>query len=471
MKKVTMLVLAISLVFCGVGFAQNIIGNPGVEDLSPAFWTPLNGVFGTDVDVTADTAKGGFNSFKITKAVTTTEVGWLYDKSANLYWNNAVAGTFSLSAWVKTEGVNTSPANDDAKKIGVVYTFEDAAGAVLGTETLWADQTDANTSWTELTGVVILTEDPKQVVVKLIMGKDATGTAYFDNIGAGAGPFNGNAETVDGWLAWYSGSAGGNTRVTDTEAHAGTYAVEMFLPDTSTASTELVYYTIPYAVEAGEWYKVGVWVKTVGVIDSNAYEPTYIMKENIHERVNLCYFFHTDTDLETGWNLVGGDKFVYVNQVDASTGWTQYMVAEQAPATATGISLRARFNPKTTGTAYFDDFSVVKMAVAPTAIEPENEKITRVPEKFALLQNYPNPFNPETTIEYALPKQSKVTLTIYNVLGQQVRTLTNTVQNAGNYSIVWDAKNNHGEAAPTGMYLYVLSTNEQRLTRKMVLMR
>ncbi|NQT96534.1 MAG: T9SS type A sorting domain-containing protein, partial [Candidatus Marinimicrobia bacterium] len=155
----------------------------------------------------------------------------------------------------------------------------------------------------------------------------------------------------------------------------------------------------------------------------------------------------------------------------ASTDWRHYQVSEQAPVDADAISVRARFNPNTTGTAYFDDISVVKMAVAPTAIEPENEKITRVPEKFALLQNYPNPFNPETTIEYALPKQSKVTLTIYNVLGQQVRTLSNTVQNAGNYSIVWDAKNDHGKAAPTGMYLYVLTTNEQRLTRKMVLMR
>ncbi|MBU1873442.1 T9SS type A sorting domain-containing protein, partial [bacterium] len=165
------------------------------------------------------------------------------------------------------------------------------------------------------------------------------------------------------------------------------------------------------------------------------------------------------------------DTFVYVDQRDSTTGWIHYVVVDQAPEDATGISVRARFNNWVTGTAYFDDFSVVKMAVAPTAIEPENEKTTRVPEKFALLQNYPNPFNPETTIEYALPKQSKVTLTIYNVLGQQVRTLTNTVQNAGNYSIVWDAKNNHGEAVPTGMYLYVLSTNEQRMTRKMVLMR
>ena len=453
---------------------NNLVGNSSLEDLTPAFWTPLNGEFGTDVDVTADTAKGGFNSFKITKAVTTAEVGWLYDKSANLYWNDVVAGTFSLSAWVKTEAVNTSPADDDAR-IGVVYTFEDAAGTVLGTETLWADQTEASTIWTELTGAVSLTEDPVQVVVKLIMGKDATGTALFDNIGAGAGPFNGTAETVNGWLNWYSSSAGGNTRVTDTEAHTGIYAVEMFLPDTSTASTELVYYTIPYAVEAGEWYQIGVWIKTAGVIDSSAYEATYIRKENIHERVNLCYFFHSDANIETGWSTLGGDKFVYVNQVDSTTGWTHYVVAEQAPATATGISMRARFNPKTTGTAYFDDFSVTKMVLVtpvtpPVAIE-EGDGIAQYPTEYQLSQNFPNPFNPATTIQFSCPKTGWVRLDVYNILGKRVTTLVDGIHQGGTYDVSWKAVDDHGQPVASGVYIYTLMTNDTRISGKMLLIR
>ncbi|MBL7068102.1 MAG: hypothetical protein ISS29_09680, partial [Candidatus Marinimicrobia bacterium] len=98
MKKVTMLVLAISLVFCGVGFAQNIIGNPGVEDLTPAFWNPVNGTFGTELGVGTDTAtnvNAGFRSFMITKSAATSDiVGWLSDDNANKYWNNAGTGTF-----------------------------------------------------------------------------------------------------------------------------------------------------------------------------------------------------------------------------------------------------------------------------------------------------------------------------------------------------------------------------------------
>jgi hypothetical protein len=295
----------------------------------------LNGAFGTDVFASTDTATSGFSSFKITKSATgASAVGWESVDNANLYWNGAKAGTYALSAMVKTVGVNTSPASD-ADKIGVEFTFNDTLGAELSTVTLWADQTAASTPFTQLTGAAILSERPGDVFVKLFMGSGATGTVYFDEIGCGTDPwsmgvFNSGAEDVAGWMDWYSSTAGGFTRVTDTEAHAGTYSVEMFLPDTSTASTELVYYSIPYPVVAGEWYKVGVWVKTMGVIDSNAYETTYIMKERFDERVNLCYFFHGAADITTDWGpLPGGDKFVYVNQTVSDSGWTHYSVAEK----------------------------------------------------------------------------------------------------------------------------------------------
>lgn len=125
-----------------------------------------------------------------------------------------------------------------------------------------------------------------------------------------------------------------------------------------------------------------------------------------------------------------------------------------------------------TGTAYFDDFSVEKMVVdGGTAIDPENGENTQVVQTFSLNQNYPNPFNPTTTITYNLPEKTQVSLTIYNILGQQVRTLTNTVQNAGTYSVAWDAKNKMGEQVTSGIYLYVLTSNDQRIAKKMVLMR
>ncbi|MFC1483440.1 T9SS type A sorting domain-containing protein [Candidatus Neomarinimicrobiota bacterium] len=455
---------------------SNLIGNGDLEDLTPAFWSPLNATFGTDVFVATDTATSGFASFKITKsAAGASEVGWESDNNANKYWNHATAGVFALSAMVKTVGVNTSPATD-ADKIGVEFTFNDTLGAELSIVTLWAGQAAASTPFTKLTGIADLSERPGDVIVKLIMGSGATGTVYFDEIGCGTDPwsmgvFNGSAENVNGWLDWYSSTAGGFTRVTDTEAHGGTYAVEMFLPDTSTAETELVHYTIPYAVDPGEWYKVGVWIKTMGVIDSSVYWQTNTLTERLNERVNLCYFFHSDPNLETGWSPTGGDQFVYVDQTVADSGWANYVVLAKAPAEATGISMRARFNPKTTGAAWFDDFSITKMVVAPVVPTGVRNGVARVPTEYRLSQNFPNPFNPQTSIQFSCPNLGWVRMDVYNLLGQRVTTLVDGIYQGGTYNVNWEGVDDRGVPVASGVYIYSLMTNDTRIARKMLLIR
>ena len=68
---------------------------------------------------------------------------------------------------------------------------------------------------------------------------------------------------------------------------------------------------------------------------------------------------------------------------------------------------------------------------------------SEIPKEFALFQNYPNPFNPVTTFQYQLPKAEHVTLTIYNLMGQKVRTLVNEVKQPGSYKIEWNSKRVH----------------------------
>jgi hypothetical protein len=94
-----------------------------------------------------------------------------------------------------------------------------------------------------------------------------------------------------------------------------------------------------------------------------------------------------------------------------------------------------------------------------------------VPTEFALHENYPNPFNPTTTLRFDLPEVSSITLTIYNMLGQRVRTLNMNDTPAGYHSIKWDATNDYGEQVGAGVYLYQLRANQFVKTRKMILLK
>jgi len=94
-----------------------------------------------------------------------------------------------------------------------------------------------------------------------------------------------------------------------------------------------------------------------------------------------------------------------------------------------------------------------------------------IPNEFALKQNYPNPFNPETNIEFTLPSEQEVSLEVYNLLGQQVRTLAQAHFNAGTHSVVWDGRNEQGANVPSGIYFYKLTTPEFAQTNKMTMIR
>ncbi len=89
------------------------------------------------------------------------------------------------------------------------------------------------------------------------------------------------------------------------------------------------------------------------------------------------------------------------------------------------------------------------------------------PETFSLQQNYPNPFNPTTTIEFTVPQNSNVTLTLYNALGREVQTLLQGELNAGRYQIVVN-----GGTLPSGVYFYRMETDKNYVaTKKMLLMK
>ena len=94
-----------------------------------------------------------------------------------------------------------------------------------------------------------------------------------------------------------------------------------------------------------------------------------------------------------------------------------------------------------------------------------------LPQAFALEQNYPNPFNPTTEIRYAIPQAEKVAVVIYNALGQKVKTLVNSRQDAGFYTTIWDATNDAGQPVSSGVYLYSVTAGQHYAIKKMVFLK
>ena len=94
-----------------------------------------------------------------------------------------------------------------------------------------------------------------------------------------------------------------------------------------------------------------------------------------------------------------------------------------------------------------------------------------MPDEFSLYQNYPNPFNPVTQIKYDLPEASHVQLFIYDILGREVTSLVNEVQEPGYRSITWHGTDAFGRNVGAGMYFYSIQAGEFRQVKKMVLLK
>jgi hypothetical protein len=127
----------------------------------------------------------------------------------------------------------------------------------------------------------------------------------------------------------------------------------------------------------------------------------------------------------------------------------------------TGFWAMYRGNPRRTG--YYGDHQATGAA--------EAEGGAALPGKFSLSQNYPNPFNAQTLIEFEVAEKSRVSLEVFNILGQRVRTLVRDLRPAGSYQIAWNGKDHGGFPAASGIYFYRLRSGRRVQTRRMVLLR
>jgi len=105
---------------------------------------------------------------------------------------------------------------------------------------------------------------------------------------------------------------------------------------------------------------------------------------------------------------------------------------------------------------------------SPTGVD---EKEVAVPLKTELYANYPNPFNPATNIKFDLKKNAHVSLVVYNMLGQQIKTLVNSPKLSGHHAIHWDGTNDQGAKVTSGIYFYQFKADGYTKTNKMILMK
>ncbi len=135
---------------------------------------------------------------------------------------------------------------------------------------------------------------------------------------------------------------------------------------------------------------------------------------------------------------------------------------------ATDPDARVTFNlGQSTADVYLDNIMLTKG----TSSIKDRTEFDQFPESFELSQNYPNPFNPETHIGYQLADKSSVTLSIFNLQGQLVRTLVDEEQAAGMYSVYWDGRDHMGDKVPSAVYVYRLETNSAVFSKKMILIK
>ncbi|MBM4172110.1 MAG: T9SS type A sorting domain-containing protein [Ignavibacteria bacterium] len=112
-----------------------------------------------------------------------------------------------------------------------------------------------------------------------------------------------------------------------------------------------------------------------------------------------------------------------------------------------------------------EDDGMMGQFIVTQTTDVESEK-NLLPSKFSLDQNYPNPFNPYTTIKYELIEKGFVTLKVFDLIGREIKTLLNEIKDPGEYNILFD-----GSDLTSGTYFYVLSVNNNRITKKMLLLK
>ena len=476
-------ILLVSISVLAMAQNTNKLSNGGFESGKPSLYTAEPGTSGATLTWASDQVHSGTRSLKIAKATTAGSARWVSSNNVR-YWVTSIPKSvdIKLGAWVKTNGVNTSPATAN-DKWQVKYTFYDTNNVIIGAAVaLDVDQSIATKDWyadTNAVGSVILPKDAYKLIISAEAGANATGTVWVDDFifvgrgGAWAGQnWNGFVDADSAWQYWIAPNGGNDGQtyfpasgVTNAQAHSGSSSLKI-AASSGRGDGELVWFTETVPVTPGKTYALSAWVMTSGIKKDSVF--------NAESQLGFTATWHSKLFADRGdWNEVGGVDYRFTLK-DTATGWTQYQTIITAPGNANAVSVRARSWHLWYGNSYWDDFSL-REAIPSTTTGVDDRSVTlssgTVPVGYSLSQNFPNPFNPSTMIRYELPEAGNVQLEVFNMLGQRVASLVSGVQPAGNWTVSWNGTDDAGKHLTTGVYIYRLSTSKSVLTRKMILLK
>jgi len=219
-------------------------------------------------------------------------------------------------------------------------------------------------------------------------------------------------------------------------------------------------------------------------------DTAWIRRYNGSDNDDVAYAIAVDGSGDvyvTGYSYPTGGEEDYATLKYDSSGNLLWVKRYNGPGNdddlALAIALDNALNVYVTGSSWGSgtnrDYATIKYVQGEVFVQEHNEESTA--KLFALSQNYPNPFNPVTSIQYTVKspkghsdKQNHpihTNLTIYNILGQKVRTLVDEVELAGEHKVVWDGRDAKGNSVPSGVYFYKLRVGDSSEVKKMLLIK
>jgi hypothetical protein len=202
---------------------------------------------------------------------------------------------------------------------------------------------------------------------------------------------------------------------------------------------------------------------------------------------HLGYYNNNYTDTKDFWRFVASssdsvyfhvssDSTVDLDATAYAADTTTYINSDSRYGTYSRVGIKAtagavyylRVN-LWTGTAGSYSIIATRSSLA-VGVENINDR-NLVPTELTLDQNYPNPFNPSTTIRYGVPTLTKVRVSVYSILGQEVAVIVNAIQSPATYTATWNGKNHQGMDMPSGMYIIRLQAGETQIVKKAMLVR